>query len=294
MKIRLSAGERLFNAFNYGLLTLIMLLCLYPMYYVAVSSISSNTELMRHTGLMLVPQGFSLEAYRRVFVNPNILSGYRNTLFVLVVGLVVHIVMTSLCAYFFSRKNVLWKRPLMFLVTFTMFFSGGIIPFFLVVTKDLKMLNSLWSLILPFAINTYNMIIMRTSFQAIPDSLEESAMLDGAGHLRILFSIILPLSKAIVAVMILYYGVGIWNGWFWASAFIRKREMLPLQVILREILLNNDVSSMSQGGAYMDQEGIGKTIKYATIMIATLPVLALYPALQRYFAKGVMVGAVKG
>ncbi len=294
MRIRVSRGERIFTAFNYGFLALIMLLCFYPLYFVAVSSISQNSRLMQHSGLLLGPIGFSLDAYNRVFSNPSILSGYKNTLFVLAAGLVVHIIMTSLGAYFLSRKNVLWKKPLMFLVTFTMFFSGGIIPFYLTVARDLGMLNSLWSLILPFSINTYNMIIMRTSVQGSPDSLEESAMLDGAGHLRILFNIILPLSKAILAVMVLYYGVAIWNGWFWASAFIRKRELLPLQVILREILLSNDMGAMSQGGAAMDQEGIGKTIKYATIMVATIPVLMLYPVLQKYFAKGVMVGAIKG
>lgn len=294
MKIRMTTGEKIFNAFNYTLLTLIMLICFYPIYFVAVSSISNNNLLMQHSGFLLAPAGFSMEAYQRVFTNPSILSGYRNTLFVLCAGLVVHILMTSIGAYVLSRKNVLLKKPLMFLVTFTMFFSGGIIPFYLVVTRDMRLLNSLWSLILPFAVNTYNMIIMRTSFAAIPDSLEESAMLDGAGHMRILFSIVLPLSHAIIAVMVLYYGVGIWNGWFWASAFIRRRELLPLQVILREILLINDLGAMSQGGAAMDQEGIGKTIKYATIVVATLPVLMLYPLLQKHFAKGVMIGAIKG
>lgn len=175
---------------------------------------------------------------------------------------------------------------------FTMFFSGGMIPFYLNL-KELHMTNTLWGLIIPFMINTYNLVIMKTAFESIPDSLIEAAQIDGASHWKILFSIVLPLSKAIIAVMVLYYGVSTWNSWFWASAILRERQLYPLQVILREILLQNDVTSMSAGAAATDAESIAMSIKYATIMVATIPILCVYPFVQKYFTKGTMVGAVK-
>ena len=172
-----------------------------------------------------------------------------------------------------------------------MFISGGMIPFYQTL-QDLNLLETHWGLIIPFAISTYNMIILRTSFEAIPVSLSEAARIDGAGHFTVLFKIILPLSKSILAVMALYYGVGTWNGWFWGSTILTDRTMYPLQVILREIIMSNDTSSMTGGGGG-DVEAIAATIRYATIMVATLPILCVYPFLQRYFTKGVMVGAVK-
>jgi putative aldouronate transport system permease protein len=247
---------------------------------------------MQHAGVLLKPQGFSVAAYGKVFKNPMILLGYRNTLFVLITGVLLALLMTSLGAYFLSRKQVFFKKPIMMLITFTMFFGGGMIPTYLNL-RDLHLTNTLWGLIIPGAISTYNMIILRTSFSAIPDSLTEAAIIDGAGHIRILFSLVLPLSKAILAVMILYYGIAIWNAWFWASAILRKRELYPLQVILREILLQNSAVEMATGVDAGDQESVAATIKYATIVVATVPVLCIYPFLQKYFARGVMIGAVK-
>jgi putative aldouronate transport system permease protein len=284
--------EKAFSLFNYLFLGLVSLLCLYPILYVLFASLSNNNLLTRHTGILLRPLGFSFAAYGKVFKNPMILAGYRNTLFVLITGLAVCLFMTSLGAYFLSRKNVFFKKPVMMLITLTMFFSGGIIPFYLNL-RDLHLTNSLWGLIIPFAINTYNLIILRTSFMAIPESLTEAAIIDGAGHWRILFSVVLPLSKAILSVMVLYYGIGIWNAWFWASAILQQRELYPLQVVLREILLQNSAIAMSAGVDAGDQESVAATIKYATIIVATVPVLCIYPFLQKYFAKGVMIGAVK-
>lgn len=292
MRIKQSKGEFIFSGFNYFILTCIMLVCLYPVLYVAVASVSDSNLLTQHSGILLKPLGFSMDAYKKVFQNPMILKGYGNTLFILIIGVFLDILMTSIGAYFLSRKDVLLKKPIMLMIIFTMFFSGGMIPFYLTL-KDLHMTNTLWGLIIPFMINTYNLIILRTSFESIPDSLVEAAEIDGAGHIRILFSVILPLSKAILAVMVLYYGVGIWNGWFWASTIIRKREMYPLQVILREILMQNDVGSMTAGVSAADQESVGMTIKYATIIVATVPILCIYPFLQKYFTKGVLIGAVK-
>jgi putative aldouronate transport system permease protein len=181
----------------------------------------------------------------------------------------------------------------MIMIVVTMYFNGGLIPFYLTV-KALHLDNSYLALIFPVAINTFNLIIMRTSFASIPDSLEESARIDGASHFNILFRIIIPLSKATIAVMILYYSVGHWNSWFNAMIFIRKRELFPLQLILREILIQNDTSNMSIGVDAMDRESVAESIKYAIIIVATLPILTIYPFLQKYFVKGVMIGAVKG
>lgn len=292
MKIKRSRGERIFEVFNYILLSVIIIICLYPVWYVAMASVSDSNLLTQHSGLLFKPVGHSIEAYKKVFQNPMIGRGYLNTIFILVVGVFLDLVMTSLGAYFLSRKRVMFKKPIMLLIIFTMFFSGGMIPFYLNL-KDLHLTNSLWGLIIPFMISTYNLIILRTSFESIPESLIEAAQIDGAGHMKILIQIVLPLSKAILAVMVLYYGVSIWNSWFWASAIIRNREMYPLQVILREILMQNDTSSMTAGSSALDTEAIGMTIKYATIMVATIPILCVYPFVQKHFTKGTMVGAVK-
>lgn len=291
-KIKMSAGERTFSVINYVLLALIAFICLYPMLYVVFASFSNSNLLTQHSGLLLWPEGFSTDAYKMVFSNPMILKGYSNTLFVLVVSLVLQITLTSLGAYVLSRRGLMFRKPLMMIVTFTMFFSGGMIPTYLNF-KSLHLTNTLWGLIIPWMISVYNMIIMRTAFEAIPESLIEAARIDGASHLKVLFSIVLPLSMATIAVMILYYGVSTWNGWFWASTILRDREMYPLQVILREILLQNSTSNMTGGTGAGDVESVAATVKYATIVVATVPILCVYPFLQKYFAAGVMIGAVK-
>ena len=223
-----------------------------------------------------------------------IASGYMNTLFVLVVGVVINLFMTILAAYFLSRKNkVFFKNIIMGVMMFTMYFSGGLIPGYILI-QDLGLYDSLWALILPGAISTYNLIIMRTSFQAIPQSLEEAAYLDGATHWQIIWHVVLPLSKAIVAVMILYYGVSHWNAWFGASIYLQDRTKYPLQLVLKEILIQNDMSNMTQGASTGESYSVGESIKYAVIVVSTLPILCIYPVLQKYFVKGVMIGAVKG
>lgn len=291
-KVRISNGEKAFKVINCLLLLALIFICIYPVWYVMMASFSNSNLLMQHKGLLFGPLEFTLNAYTKVFKNPMIIKGYLNTLFILIVGVFLDIIMTAIGAYFLSRKNVLFQKPIMMLIIFTMFFSGGMIPFYLNL-KELHLTGTRWGLIIPFMINTYNLVIMRTGFESIPDSLIEAAQIDGASHIRILFKIVLPLSKAVIAVMILYYGVSIWNSWFWASAILRDREMFPLQVILREILLSNDVSSMSSGASAADAESIAMSIKYATIMVATVPILVVYPFLQKYFAKGTMTGAVK-
>ena len=200
--------------------------------------------------------------------------------------------MTSLGAYVLSRPNLPYKRFMNLFVMFTMFFSGGLIPSFLVVS-GMGLLDSYWAILLPRAISTYNMIVMRTSFETLPISLEESALIDGANELTVLVRIILPLSAPVVAVMLLFYGVGHWNSWFSAMIYLRTRIKYPLQLILREILVENDLNNMTVDVGSLDKEPIGETIKYATIVVATLPILCIYPFLQKYFTKGIMIGAVK-
>ena len=207
-----TAGERVFSFFNTVILTGIALICLYPMLYVVFASFSEPTQLSQHSGLLFSSLGFTGKGYELVFRNRDIATGYLNTLFYVTAGTAVNIVMTTIAAYVLSRKAY-WSQKLMFLVTFTMFFSGGIVPFYLTV-KDLGLEGSRLALILPTAISTWNLIVMRTSFQAIPSTIEEAARIDGAGDLRILTRIMLPLSIPIIAVMILFYGVGHWNSWF--------------------------------------------------------------------------------
>ncbi|MDF2921297.1 MAG: sugar transporter permease [Paenibacillaceae bacterium] len=288
-----SAGRRIFLLANGFMLILLSLMTVYPLLYVALASISEPAELLSHRGLLMRPLGFSMEAYRSVLNNDMIISGYGNTLFIVVAGVLINLLMTSLGAYFLSRKGVLWRDSIMMLIVFTMFFGGGLVPFYLTV-KNLHLTNTLWALIFPTAVSTFNLIIMRTSFLGIPDELEESAKLDGATHLTILFRIFIPLSMPVVAVMILYYGVGHWNAWFHAMIFIQNRELYPLQLVLREILVQNNTETMMIGSDSYDKGLLSETLKYAVIMVATLPVLALYPFLQKYFVKGVMIGAVKG
>ncbi|WP_433706721.1 carbohydrate ABC transporter permease [Paenibacillus illinoisensis] len=285
--------DRIFMILNYTFLILLVIVTLYPLLYVLFASLSDSAQLLANKGLLWKPVGFSLEAYKSVLANPGIATGFRNTLFILVFGVIVNLFMTALGAYVLSRKNVMWNKVFMFFIVFTMFFGGGLIPLYLVV-KGVGLLDTLWSTILPFAISTFNLIIMRTSFMGIPDSLEESAKIDGANHFTILFRIIIPLSMPVIAVMILYYAVDKWNGWFYASVFIKSRELFPLQLVLREILIANSTESMSAGASAGDRFQIGETIKYATIMVATIPILCIYPFLQRFFVKGVMVGSLKG
>lgn len=273
---------------------LMIVITLYPFYYVVMASLSGSLNLMGQEGLMLWPVGFSTDAYEMVLSNPNILTGYRTTLIVVVAGTFLNILLTSVGAYLLTRKELPIRNVMAYMMIFTMYFSGGMIPTYLVVYKGLNLGDSLWALILPGAISTYNLIIMRTNFAAIPASLEESAQIDGANDFVILFRIILPLSLPIIAVMVLFYGVSHWNAWFNAMIYIRTRSKYPLQLILREILLLNSTESMMNDATGSDKYSIGESIKYATIIVATLPILLVYPFIQKYFVKGIMIGAVKG
>jgi putative aldouronate transport system permease protein len=289
---KVSVSERCFDYINTVLLLLLMVLTVYPLLYVAFASVSDAGSLMGHKGILWHPIGFSLDAYTNVFRNPMILKGYGNTLFVVLMGLALNITLTAFGAYALSRKSLQYRKPLMLFIIFTMFFSGGLIPLYLTV-KGVGLVDSLWALIIPQAVNTFNLILMKTAFEAIPDALEESAKMDGANDFVILFRIVLPLSMPVIAVMLLYYGVSHWNSWFNAMIFLQERSLYPLQLVLREILLQGEANA-NTGASDGDAAMLAATLKYATIIVATVPILFVYPFLQKYFVKGALIGAIKG
>lgn len=285
---------KLFDVFNIFFMLFMIFITAYPMYYIVIASFSDPGKLSRVSGALWLPlEPFTLDAYKAVFNNEMILIGFKNTLFVMVMGLLVNLFMTIIGAYFLSVKGPKLNGLISFMIIFTMYFSGGMVPSYLNM-KDLGLLNSLWSLILPGAITTTNLIITRTAFASIPDSLKESATLDGAGHIQILTKIVLPLSKATLAVVLLYYGVAHWNSWFSASIYLQDRNLYPLQLVLRNILKSTNLGSMGAGVAADESAQYAELVKYALIVVTTTPILALYPYLQKYFVKGVMVGAIKG
>ncbi|KQY94781.1 sugar ABC transporter permease [Paenibacillus sp. Root52] len=292
MQYKRSLGETIFSWFNISFMLLLCFATLYPFIYILLASISDPTEISRFRGMLLYPKGFSMDAYTAVLQNPMVLTGYRNTLFYVIAGTAINLIMTTLGAYALSRRNVYFRNHIMLYIVITMVFSGGLIPSFLLI-NNLGMLNTPWALLLPGAINSFNLIIMRTAFQTIPASLEESARIDGANDWVIMTRIIIPLSMPVIAVMILWYAVGHWNSYFNALIYLRDRELFPLQLVLREILISNSTDNMMTGAATGDRMDIGITIKYATIIVSTLPILVLYPFLQKYFVHGVMIGALK-
>lgn len=292
MKIKESVSVRIFNVFNIVFMLLICFVMLYPLWYVLCASFSNGELLLGHEGALFVPIDFSVDAYIGIFKNPMIMHGYLNTLIIVVGGVCINMVITIMGAYTLSRKDVYWNKGIMKFVTLTMFFNGGLIPSYLLISRTLGLNNSLLAVILPLAVNTYNLIVLRTSFSQIPESLIESASLEGASHMRILAQVVVPLSKSVLAVILLYYTVERWNSWFNASIYLKDRSMYPLQLILREILIQNDVGAMSDPTA-TDQYALSETIKYATIVVATVPILVVYPFLQKFFTKGALIGAVK-
>ena len=290
-----SREDRIFDSMNVLLLVLITIIVLYPLLFVLSASVSDPAIVVKGQ-LWLWPKGFNLDGYERVFQNNDIVTGYGNTILYTVVGTVINVVLTICAAYPLSRKDFRGRHVITAIITFTLFFSGGLIPTYLLV-KKLGMLGTIWALVIPNAVAVWNIIIMRTFFQtSIPYEIQESAAIDGCGNFRIMLSIVLPLSTPIIAVMVLFYAVGHWNAFFNALIYLNDRSQYPLQLILREILLQGQMQAMidmaddSLAKKLMEVEGI----KYAVVVIANLPVLLLYPFLQKYFVKGMMIGALKG
>lgn len=274
-------------------LILFAVVCVYPVLYVLFASFSDPMKLAQHTGLLLGPLEFTTKGYEVAASYKGIWTGYRNTIMIVVLGVLVNMCLTIMAAYVLSRKELYLHRALNILVIFTMYFSGGLIPTYMVV-KGLGLIDNMLSLILPVAINTWNLIILRTSMSEVPQSLMEAAKIDGANDWTILTKVVVPLIKPTLAVLVLYYAVQHWNSWFSAMLYLQSRDKFPLQLILREILIAGTSNSASSAGFDMSQLDMYKQlVKYCTTILATLPILCIYPFLQKYFVKGVLIGSVK-
>ena len=295
---RKSTASHIFDIFNVLFLLFMIVITLYPFLYVAFASVSNPIRLMGQTGLMLRPLGFQLSVYKLVLQNPAIRNGYAVTVFVVVVGTVCNMAASLLFAYVLSRRNLMFHSFFTFAAVFTMFFGGGMIPTYMVV-RAVGLIDSLWALIIPGLISTYYVIILRTSLYSIPAEMEESAKLDGAGNLRILISILIPLIVPTIAAISLFYMVNHWNAWSNALIYIQTPQKFPLQLVLRSILLQSDVNAtLSGGGATSfdpyESYALSLIIKYCVIMVTIIPIICVYPFIQKYFTKGVMIGALKG
>jgi len=289
-----SAGDRLFDYMNYFIFTLILLFVLYPLYFIVISSISDPVY-VNLGKVWFIPKNITLDGYAQIFKDKRIVAGYINSFIYMSLGTTINVVLTVLAGYALSRKDLIGRNGIMFYIVFTMLFSGGLIPTFMLV-KELGMLNTIWAMVIPNAVSVFNIIITRTFFTStIPDELLEAAVVDGCTNTKFFTKIIVPLSMPIIAVMTLFYAVGHWNSFFQALIYLRDESLFPLQLILREILVLNQVSDMAthdEGMAVMQQKA--ELIKYGVVIVASVPMLVLYPFLQKYFVKGVMIGSIKG
>ena len=294
------SSDRIFNIIIYLIVIIVLIAVLYPLVYIISASISSPTAV--NSGKMwLFPKDITFEGYQIIFKNKDIWNGYLNTIIYTLIGTMVNLIFTIPAGYALSRRELPGRNVIMKFILVTMFISGGLIPSYLLIT-GLGLKNSMWALILPGAVSVYNLIVVRTYFQSnVPEELIESAIIDGASVFRIFFEIVLPLSKPILAVMALFYGIGHWNQYFGALLYIDDRSKYPLQMILREILVIQDMSSnpnMSISGEMAQflysQQQLAQVIKYGVMIVSTLPIILIYPFLQKYFVKGVMIGSIKG
>lgn len=292
--VKPTVGDRIFDVFNVIIMIIICLCIAYPLYYVLVASFT-DPVVVNSGKLLLYPEQFYVEGYKRIIEYQPIWTGYANTILYTVVGTVFSIACTVPCAYALSRMDLPGRRPLMFLFTFTMFFNGGIIPMFMVI-QNLKIYDTIWAMVLPLAISVYNLIVCRSFFDSsIPNELLEAAKLDGCSDFGFFFKIALPLSSTILAVMTLFYATAMWNQFMHALMYMSAAEKMPLQVILRNLILVNQASSLSADiNEVMLRQKIADQLKYGVIVVSAFPLLIVYPFLQKYFAKGVMIGAVKG
>lgn len=271
------------------ILVVFSLLCVYPIWYIMVASVTSASELRQLDGLLLWPKEFLWGAYEQAFSHKLLMGAYKNTLKILLTALPINIVMTLICGYFMACKGMMFKKAIISFIMFTMFFGGGLIPTYLNI-RSLGLMGTHWAVIIPGCLSIHNAIITRAAIQAIPDSLTDAAYIDGANDFQIIFKVIMPLIKPTIAVLVLYYGVDHWNSWFEASIYLKEDKLLPLQNVLRDIL---SAGANLPGYVSSDQE-YGEAMKYASVIISTVPILCVYPFLQKYFAKGALVGAVKG
>ncbi|MEC0203193.1 carbohydrate ABC transporter permease [Paenibacillus lautus] len=280
-----------FDALNALILSGIVMACLYPFVYMLAVSLSDSASIASGE-VWLWPKGFNLDMYQYVFEDGRVLKGYKNTLIYVIIGTAISLIVTALGAYALSKTKMVMGKPILMLIVFTMFFNGGMIPTFLVV-KELGFVNTLWGMVLPGAVGTWNLLIMRTFFMGMPQELEESGKIDGLSEIGIFFRIVLPLSKPVLATIGLYYAVGMWNNFMGPLLYLRDADMQPLQVILRNIVLSGQLTG-TDGPVVGDIVVVEDGLKFATIMVSTLPILLVYPFIQKYFVKGALIGSVKG
>ncbi|MDL2232715.1 carbohydrate ABC transporter permease [Ruminococcaceae bacterium OttesenSCG-928-L11] len=300
VKIRASASDRVFDIVNNAILILIILICVYPLYFVVIASIS-DPDAVNTGAVLFLPRGgngklLNFEGYMRVFQDYRIWRGYGNTLFYTACGTLLGVVSTVLAGYSLSRSDLAGRGFITGMFVFTMYFSGGLIPTYLVI-KNLNLTNTPWVMILYGSVSVYNIIIAKSFFQnSLSEELQDAAFIDGCGNGKYFAFIVVPLSKAIIAVLTLYYAVGHWNTYFNALIYLNDEKLYPLQLILRDILIASQmvVSNVTDMESIGEAQRIAASLKYAVIIVSTLPVLVMYPFLQRYFVKGVMIGAVKG
>lgn len=293
--MRLSTFDRFFLAFNDLILLVALLLVLYPIVYILSSSFSSPAAVSSGK-VVLFPVDFSLRGYKAVFEYKDIVMGFSNTIFYTIAGTLINLVMTILAAYPLSRRRMPGKRILMFLFTFTMIFSGGLIPSYML-NSSLGFVNSRWVMLIPNAISIFNMIIARTFFESnIPEELVEAAQIDGCDHIRFLLRMVIPLSKPIIAVLALYYSVGHWNAYFDAFIYLNDKALFPLQIILREILVLNSIDSSAVVDPVLatQRQGMADLLKFSLIVVSSLPFMIIYPFVSKHFVKGALTGAIKG
>ncbi|MRX72803.1 ABC transporter permease subunit [Bacillus lacus] len=292
---RKSKEDRIFDIINISVLTIIAIIVLYPLYFVVIASIS-NPDRIYSGDIWLLPKEITFEGYIRIFQDEMIWLGYKNTVIYTVLGTAVNVSLTLMAAYALSRKDLVGRNFFMLLFLFTMFFSGGLIPTYLVV-KNLGMVNTIWAMILPKAVAVWNLIVARTFFHSnIPDELLEAAKIDGCSNTKFFMKVVLPLSKPIIAVLILFYAVGHWNSYFDALIYLNDEGLYPLQLILRNILIQNEAAANMVGdvASYAAQRRLAELIKYGVIIVAALPLLIVYPFVQKYFVKGALIGGIKG
>ena len=290
-----SKDDLIFNIVNYTLLGLALVIYLYPLIYIVSSSFSSVDAVVKGK-VWLFPVDFSLDGYKAVFKSSKIWTGYLNSFIYMIVGTAINLVVTLMAAYPLSRQDLKGRNAIMMFFSFTMIFSGGIVPTYLVVSK-LKLINTIWAMVIPGALSVYFMIIAKTFFQTtIPVELQEAAEMEGCSTPKLIWYIILPLSKAIIAVLLLFYAITHWNSYFDALLYLNTEDKQPLQIVLREILIRNEQNaSMLRDAELMEKsEGLKQLLKYSLIVVSSLPVLCIYPFVQKYFVKGVMIGSVKG
>lgn len=289
-----SRGERTFDIILIAISIIILLIIAYPLYFVIIASFS-EPESVLGGNISFWPVGFNLESYKMILNEEKIWIGYKNSILYAVLGTGINLILTTLTAYPLSRKEMPYRNAVTFVITFTMLFSGGMIPIYMVV-RGLSLNDTIWAMVIPNAISTYNMLVMKNYFQSnIPEELHEAAAIDGCGHFQSLLRVVLPLSTPIIAVITLFYAVGHWNAFFNAIIYLRDQSLYPLQIILREIMLQNSLEAVGGDMVGMYEKVMrGETMKYAVILVASAPVLMLYPFVQKYFVKGIMVGAVKG